>query len=68
MTLVPASGSINTNATVKTFTKPTDFIDNVIAVEMALCGFNLENNVNMEYSSSINYTLGSFNITIQPYN
>lgn len=68
MTLVPASGSINANASEKTFTKPTDFIDNVIAVEMALCGFNLENNVNMEYSSSIKYILGSFNITIQPYN
>lgn len=68
MTLVPANGSINSNATIKTFTKPTDYIENVTAVEMALCGFNLENNVNMEYTSSIKYTLGSFNITIQAYN
>lgn len=32
MTLVPATGSINTNATIKTFTKPTDYIENVTAV------------------------------------
>lgn len=68
MTLVPSTGSINKNASLVTFTKPTDYIDNVAGVDLALCGFNLENNVNMEYNTGVKYTLGSFNITIQAYN
>jgi len=68
MTLVPATGSINKNVSLVTFTKPTDYVDNVASVDLALCGFNLENNVNMEYNANVKYALGSFNISVQAYN
>jgi len=61
MTLLQASNeSITQDKRILTFKKSTDYFDNVINVELALAGFSLENQYNIEYIVDIRYLPGVF--------